>query len=167
MLDHLPERDRPPVAAAARGVGARRPRRARSSASACSPPSSSARHPGAAASLREGLEETLTVTRLGVRGRLKRTLASHEPVRVDDRDRPPHQPQRQALAVRRHVPALDRRRDARSRAPVPHASSATRDLAKLAVAVERDVAAKRATATAATAHTSTATAAPEVAATPA
>jgi hypothetical protein len=31
-------------------------------------------HPSAAASLRENLEETLTVTRLGVRGRLKRTL---------------------------------------------------------------------------------------------
>src|SRR5215216_1423205 len=36
-------------------------------------------HPGAAASLREGMEETLTVTRLGVRGRLKRTLASTNP----------------------------------------------------------------------------------------
>jgi putative transposase len=32
-------------------------------------------HPGAAASLKEGMEETPTVTRLGVRGRLKRTLA--------------------------------------------------------------------------------------------
>jgi putative transposase len=36
-------------------------------------------HPGAAASLREGMEETLTVTRLGVGGRLKRTLASTNP----------------------------------------------------------------------------------------
>jgi hypothetical protein len=36
-------------------------------------------HPGAAASLREGMEETLTVTRLGVRGRLKRTLTSTNP----------------------------------------------------------------------------------------
>jgi len=36
-------------------------------------------HSGAAASLREGLEETLTVIRLGVRGRLKRTLASTSP----------------------------------------------------------------------------------------
>jgi transposase-like protein len=36
-------------------------------------------HPGAAASLGENLEETLTVTRLGVRGRLKRTLASTNP----------------------------------------------------------------------------------------
>lgn len=36
-------------------------------------------HPGAAASLEEGMEETLTVTRLGVRGRLKRTPASTNP----------------------------------------------------------------------------------------
>jgi putative transposase len=36
-------------------------------------------HPGAAASLREGLEETLTLTRLGIRGRLKRTLESTNP----------------------------------------------------------------------------------------
>jgi transposase-like protein len=36
-------------------------------------------HPGAAASLREGMQETLTVTRLDVRGRLKRTLASTNP----------------------------------------------------------------------------------------
>jgi putative transposase len=36
-------------------------------------------HPGAAASLREGLEETLTVTRLGVRGNLKKTLCSTNP----------------------------------------------------------------------------------------
>jgi putative transposase len=33
-------------------------------------------HPAAAASLREGLEETLTVTRFGITGRLKRTLQS-------------------------------------------------------------------------------------------
>jgi transposase-like protein len=36
-------------------------------------------HPGAAASLREGMAETLTVTRLGVRGKLKKTLASTNP----------------------------------------------------------------------------------------
>jgi putative transposase len=33
-------------------------------------------HPAAAASLREGMQETLTVTRLGITGRLKRTLQS-------------------------------------------------------------------------------------------
>jgi transposase-like protein len=36
-------------------------------------------HPGAAASLREGMEETLTVIRLGVTGKLQRTLQSTNP----------------------------------------------------------------------------------------
>ncbi len=36
-------------------------------------------YPGAAGSLREGIEETLTLTRLGVRGNLKRTLESTNP----------------------------------------------------------------------------------------
>jgi hypothetical protein len=36
-------------------------------------------HPGAAGSLREGMEETLTVTRLGIKGKLKRTLESTNP----------------------------------------------------------------------------------------
>ena len=37
-------------------------------------------HPGAAASLREGMEETLTVTRLGITGKLKHTLQSTNPI---------------------------------------------------------------------------------------
>jgi putative transposase len=36
-------------------------------------------HPGAAASLREGMEETLTVTRLGITGKLRLTLESTNP----------------------------------------------------------------------------------------
>jgi len=36
-------------------------------------------HPGAASSLREGLEETLTLTRLGITGTLKATLESTNP----------------------------------------------------------------------------------------
>jgi len=36
-------------------------------------------HPGAAGSLREGMEETLTVIRLGINGRLRRTLESTNP----------------------------------------------------------------------------------------
>jgi putative transposase len=36
-------------------------------------------HPGAANSLREGMEDTLTVTRLGITGKLKRTLQSTNP----------------------------------------------------------------------------------------
>lgn len=39
-----------------------------------------ARHPGAAASLREGLEETLTVQDLGITGALYRTLRSTNPI---------------------------------------------------------------------------------------
>ena len=42
-----------------------------------------------------------------------------EPMRVDDRMRPAHRPQRQALAVGRHGAQVDRRRHARGRAPVP------------------------------------------------
>ena len=42
-------------------------------------------------------------------------------MRVDDRVRPTHLAQPQALAVRRHGPALDRRGDARSQAAVPQA----------------------------------------------
>ncbi len=38
-------------------------------------------HPGAASSLREGLQETLTVTRLGVDGALLRTVFSTNPVK--------------------------------------------------------------------------------------
>jgi putative transposase len=36
-------------------------------------------HPGASASLRESMEETLTVTRLGITGKLKLTLQSTNP----------------------------------------------------------------------------------------
>jgi transposase-like protein len=36
-------------------------------------------HPGAAGSLREGMEETLTVIRFGIRGKLRRTLESTNP----------------------------------------------------------------------------------------
>jgi len=36
-------------------------------------------YPGAAGSLREGLEETVTLIRLGVSGNLKRTLESTNP----------------------------------------------------------------------------------------
>ena len=144
VLDHLPERDRaaraPP---AARSVGARRPRRARSTGCACSPTSSHAPHPGAAASLREGMEETLTVTRLGVRGRLKRTLASTNPcesmietVRRISRNVKRWQNGDMCL---RWTAAGMLEAERQFRKIIGHA-----DLAKLAIAVERDVAAKRA-----------------------
>jgi putative transposase len=79
VLDHLPERDRPPVKRRLRAAWA-----LDDHAIALDRLQGLARelersHPGAAASLREGLEDTLTVTRLGVRGQLKRTLASTNP----------------------------------------------------------------------------------------
>jgi putative transposase len=79
VLEHVPERDRPPLK--------RRLRRAWASddhARALVELRTLAgelerSHPGAAASLREGLEETVTLTRLGIRGNLKRTLESTNP----------------------------------------------------------------------------------------
>jgi putative transposase len=79
VLDHLPERDRPAVK--------RRLRRAWADPNhdrALSELRSLAREldrsrPGAEASLREGLEETLTLTRLGINGSLRTTLQSTNP----------------------------------------------------------------------------------------
>ena len=120
VTDLLPERDRPQILARIRGAWAltdAAPRRA--SDSSCSPPSSTAPGRTPPRSLREGMDDTLTLMRLGITGQLAKTLSLDEPVRVDDRDRPPHPAQRQALAGRRHAQALDRRRDARRRAAVP------------------------------------------------
>jgi putative transposase len=80
VLDHLPERDRPAVK-----TRLRRAWRLDDHAVAREELHRLAgelqrSHPGAAASLHEGLEETLTITRLGVRGALKRTLQSTNPV---------------------------------------------------------------------------------------
>jgi transposase-like protein len=79
VLDHLPERDRPAVKQRLRRAWARDDH-----ARALDELRTLARelersHPGAAASLREGMTETLTVTRLGVRGSLKQTLQSTNP----------------------------------------------------------------------------------------
>ena len=125
VLDHLPERDRPAVKQRLRAawnldehtVALERLRALASELDRS--------HPGAAASLWEGLEETLTLQRLGILGNLKTHARLDQSLRIDDRVRPPHQPQRQALALGRDVLALDRRRNARSRAPAPARSSAT------------------------------------------
>src|SRR5215218_295443 len=79
VLDHLPEHQRDTVRRRLRAAWALDDHNAaleRLRVLACELDRS---HPGAAASLREGLEETLTVTRLRVRGRFKRTLASTNP----------------------------------------------------------------------------------------
>jgi len=79
VLDHLPERDRPALKRRLRRAWAetdhdRALEQLRLLASELD-----RSHPGAASSLREGMAETLTLTRLGVRGALKRTLESTNP----------------------------------------------------------------------------------------
>jgi putative transposase len=79
VLEHLPERERPAVKRRLREAWAlddyeRALDRLRAVGAELE-----RGHPGAAASLREGMEETLTLTRLGIHGSLKRTLASTNP----------------------------------------------------------------------------------------
>jgi putative transposase len=94
-------------------------------------------HPGAAASLREGLEETVTVTRLKITGPLKRTLESTNPcesmiecVRRSSRNVKHWQSGDMAL---RWTAAGMLEAERQFRRVIGHA-----DLAKLANAVERD-----------------------------
>jgi putative transposase len=167
VLGHLPERDRPLVRRRLRMAWAlddhdRALDQLRVLASELDHS-----HPGAAASLREGIAETLTVTRLGVRGQLKRTLASTNPcesmietVRRISRNVKRWQNGDMCL---RWTAAGMLEAETQFRRIIGH-----RDLAKLAIVVERDVATKRAADTPTTTdHTPTATTAPEVAATPA
>jgi transposase-like protein len=77
---HLPERERPWVRRKLRSAWAEPDHgRALASLEALALELETS-HPGAAASLREGLAETLTLTRLGVAGPLKAVLASTNPV---------------------------------------------------------------------------------------
>lgn len=79
VLDHLPERERPAVKQRLRRAWALDDHaRALDQLKALAGELDRA-YPGAAGSLREGLEETLTLTRLGVTGSLKRTLESTNP----------------------------------------------------------------------------------------
>jgi putative transposase len=79
VVEHLPERDRPAVKRRLRRAWARDDHRQALAELQALAGELERSHPGAAASLREGLEETLTITRLGVRGALKRTLESTNP----------------------------------------------------------------------------------------
>jgi putative transposase len=79
VLDHLAERDRPPVKRRLRAAWASDDHAAALEQLRALAAELQRSHPGAAASLREGLEETLTVTRLEVRGALRKTLASTNP----------------------------------------------------------------------------------------
>ncbi len=79
VLDHLPERDRPAVKTRLRRAWVDTDHdRALEQLNTLALELERA-HPGAAAALREGMEETLTVTRLAITGKLKSTLQSTYP----------------------------------------------------------------------------------------
>jgi len=80
VLNHLPERDRPAVKLRLRRAWASENHALALNALNALADELAHSHPGGAASLREGLEETLTITRLGIKGQLKRTLESTNPI---------------------------------------------------------------------------------------
>jgi transposase-like protein len=79
VMKHLPERDRPPIKARMRKAWAETDYDRALEQLQRLAAELEHTHPGAAGSLREGMEETLTVIRLGIRGKLRRTLESTNP----------------------------------------------------------------------------------------
>ena len=79
VMRHLPERDRPPIKARMRKAWRETdyPRALEQLTRLADELERT--HPGAAGSLREGMAETLTVIRLGIKGKLRRTLESTNP----------------------------------------------------------------------------------------
>jgi len=120
--------------------------------------------PGAAASLSEGMQETLTITRLGVTGRLKLTLQSTNPCEsmIETVRRISRNVKRwhNGDMCLRWTAAGMLEAQQQFRRIIGHT-----ELAKLALAVERDVAAKRAASFTSQPLNASSTAAPEVAAT--
>jgi putative transposase len=164
VLDHLPEHQRDTVRRRLRGAWALDDHDAALERLRVLADELARSDPGAAASLREGMEETLTITRLGVTGQLKRTLASTNPC------------ESMIETVRRTSRNVKRWKNGDmclrwTAAGMLEAEQQFRkiigfnDLAKLAIAVEHDVAAKRAAAFTRQPLNASPTAAPEVAAT--
>jgi transposase-like protein len=153
VLAHLPERDRTTVKRRLRRAWAREDHRKALEELRLLASELDRSHPGAAGSLREGMDETLTLTRLGIRGSLKRTLESTNPCEsmiecVRRTSRNVKRWQSGDMALRWTAAGmLEAERQFRR-------IMGYRDLAKLAVAVEREL----------TPHTVTDTPAPEVAA---
>jgi putative transposase len=142
VLDHLPERDRPAVKRRLRRAWADTDHGRALDVLRVLAAELDRSHPGAAASLREGMEETLTLTRLGIGGTLKQTLASTNPCEsmiecVRRSARNVKRWQSGDMALRWTAAGmLEAERQFRR-------IIGDRDLAKLAVAAERDIAARR------------------------
>jgi putative transposase len=139
VLDHLPERDRPPVKQRLRRAWVRDDHERALDELRSLAGELERSHPGAATSLREGMEETLTLQRLGIRGSLKTTLASTNPcesmiecVRRSSRNVKRWQSGEMAL---RWTAAGMLEAEQQFRRVIGY-----RDLAKLAVAIEQDLA---------------------------
>jgi putative transposase len=79
VLEHLPERDRAAIKHRLRQAWALEDHGQALDRLKALDAELERSHPGASASLREGITETLTLTRLGITGSLKRTLASTNP----------------------------------------------------------------------------------------
>jgi putative transposase len=79
VMHHLPERDRPPIKARMRRAWRETDYERALEQLTRLADELDRTHPGAAGSLREGMEETLTVIRLGITGKLRRTLESTNP----------------------------------------------------------------------------------------
>jgi putative transposase len=144
VLDHLPERDRPAVKARLRRAWASENHTLALDGLRTLASELKHSHPGAAASLYEGLEETLTLTRLGIRGRLKKTLASTNPIEsmIENIRRTSHNVKRwqsRDMRLRRTAAGMLEAEQQFRRV------AGYSDLAKLAIAVERDLAAQRTT----------------------
>ena len=117
ILDHLPEGERPWVRRKLRATWANPNADEGEAALRALAGQLEKVNPNAAASLREGLAETLTVTRLDVTGSLWKTEMSTNPESMIEIVRA--RPQREALEGRRHATAVGGRRHARSLQSVP------------------------------------------------
>jgi transposase-like protein len=163
VLDHLPERDRPAVKTRLRRAWASENYALALDGLRQLAGELDHSHPGAAASLREGLEETLTLTRLGIGGNLKRTLESTNPIEsmIEFTRRTSRNVKRWQSGdmCLRWTAAGMLEAERQFRKIIGYSTLAT-----LANAVERDLAARRVREQA---HTTITTAAPEVAASPA
>ena len=164
MLDHLAEHQRDTVRRRLRGAWALEDHDAALQRLRVLADELARTDRGAAASLREGMAETLTITRLGVTGQLKRTLASTNPcesmIETVRRTSRTVKRWKNGDMCLRWTAAGMLEAEQQFRKVIGHA-----DLAKLAIAVEQDVAAKRAAALTRQPLTASPTAAPEAAAT--
>lgn len=152
VLDHLPERDRPVVKHRLRAAWKLTDHAAALDRLGMLAGELERSHPGAAASLREGLQETVTLQRLGIDGQLWRTLASTNPIEsmigiCRHASRNVKHWQSGDMCLRWTATGmLEAERQFRKIIGYKH-------LAKLAVAVERDVTTQRAALTAPTTPT--------------